>query len=183
MTAISVTPSLVPATTPRRCLVRTTAKQTQHEKAWTTTSRCAIVTLSQSSPAPVGASRSSTSSQSRVTSRRMSETPSSSPPPPSKALRLGLPFANVTEIGTMTRWTSYPSTPLPPPRDDLLLGAVRARLRNTGDRCSRWHMSSYRPFRRAQVRLCRLSNGPAHASTRQQPRGRRGQWTMRGRKN
>ncbi|KAH9041047.1 hypothetical protein EDB85DRAFT_1565686 [Lactarius pseudohatsudake] len=83
---------------------------------------------SQHPPAPAGASRRSTSSQSRVPSCRMSKTPLFLPSPPHPPL----PPANVTETRTMTRWTSYTSIPLSPLHGHLLLGAARARPRNEG---------------------------------------------------
>ncbi|KAH8983271.1 hypothetical protein EDB86DRAFT_3123171 [Lactarius hatsudake] len=62
----------------RRCLVRTTAKQIQHEKHVEMRDRDLE---NQPPPASAGASRRSSSSQSRVPSRYMSKTPLFLPPP------------------------------------------------------------------------------------------------------
>ncbi|KAH9013544.1 hypothetical protein EDB84DRAFT_892537 [Lactarius hengduanensis] len=82
----------------------------------------------RSLPAPAGASRRSSSSQSRVPSRHMSKMPLFLPPPSESTLSEPPP-ANVTETETMTRWTSYPSTPLPL-HDHHLLCAACARPRH-----------------------------------------------------
>ncbi|KAH8977362.1 hypothetical protein EDB92DRAFT_1562179 [Lactarius akahatsu] len=79
---------------------------------------------SQPPPAPVCAFRRSSSSQSRVPSRRVSKTPLSPPSPASSP-------PPTSETGTTTRWVSYPPTPFP--HDCCLLWTARARLRNGED--------------------------------------------------
>ncbi|KAH9167672.1 hypothetical protein EDB89DRAFT_107730 [Lactarius sanguifluus] len=138
--------------------------------------RVVVDVQGQLPPAPAGASRRSTSSQSRVPSRRMSRCPSSSHPPPKALCPNLLPRQCDRD---RTRWTSYPSTPLPP-HGHHHLGAARARPRHRRDNDLRPHTAC--PSRRPQV-ISRSSNGPARVSTRQQPSGKRGQGTIRAQRN
>ncbi|KAH9069635.1 hypothetical protein EDB83DRAFT_441962 [Lactarius deliciosus] len=191
MTAISVTgPGDEPAPVPHE-------NDDPARKARTTTSRCAIATWrcvrtffpfyartypvrqSQHSPTPAGASRRSTSLQSRVPSRRMSKTPlffpspsesTSSEPPTRQRDR----DRDNDPLDIISIDVSSSSSQRRPPRRS----PCKTKKRRGQGKLMAYVLVPSRTARASQT-ICRLSNGPAHASTRQQPRGQRGQGTIR----
>ncbi|KAH9012149.1 hypothetical protein EDB84DRAFT_970615 [Lactarius hengduanensis] len=123
---------------------------------------------SQHPPAPAGASRRSTSSQSRVPSRRMSKTPLFLPSPSEPPTRQRDRDKDHDPLDIIYIDPSFSSSRPPPPRR-------RPRKTKKQRRQVQLMASSYRPSLPASASptVCRLSNGPAHASARQQPSGMR----------
>ncbi|KAH9019927.1 hypothetical protein EDB83DRAFT_120146 [Lactarius deliciosus] len=120
---------------------------------------------SQPSPVFAGASRRSISSQSRVPSRRMSKTPLFLPSPSSEGTSSEPPIRQRDRdrdhdpLDIISIDSSSSSSRPPPPR------------------------RSPRKTKKQRGQGQLMANGPAHASARQQPRGKRGQGTMRARMN